>query len=119
MSEFTYDVKKVVEFLGGGIDESIVFNLIGIFVKSVEDEFPALEAAVNSNDRAQIHKVGHKLKGSSANLGFEAFRKLCEDLEQHARHDQDFDYTGTFAKLIKEKELIENWYNSEKSNYGL
>ena len=80
MSEFTYDVKKVVEFLGGGIDESIVFNLIGIFVKSVEDEFPALEAAVNSNDRPQIHKVGHKLKGSSANLGFEAFRKLCEDL---------------------------------------
>lgn len=119
MSEFNYDVKKVVEFLGGGIDESIVFNLIGIFVQSVEDEFPAFEKAINENDKPQIHKVGHKLKGSSANLGFESFRKLCEDLEQNARYDREFDYKGTFEKLIKEKELIENWYNREKSNYGL
>ncbi len=119
MDKLDYDVKKVVEFLGGGIDESIVFNLIGIFVKSVEDEFPALEAAVSKDDRPQIHKVGHKLKGSSANLGFESFRKLCEDLEQHARHDKDFDYAGTFEKLVKEKELIENWYNAEKSKYGM
>lgn len=119
MSEFNYNVDKVVEFLGGGIDKAMVFSLIGIFVKSVEDEFPAFEIAVNNNDRPMIHKIGHKLKGSSANLGFESFRKLCEDLEQHARHDKDFDYAGTFAKLIEEKKLIENWYNSEKVNYGL
>lgn len=119
MSEFNYNVDKVVEFLGGGIDKVIVFNLIGIFVKSVESDFPAFEEAVNSNDRQQIHKIGHKLKGSSANLGFETFRKLCEELEQHARHNKDFDYKGTFEKLVEEKKLIENWYDSEKSNYGL
>lgn len=119
MSDFSYDVKKVVEFLGGGIDETIVFSLIGIFVKSIADEFPALEAAVNSVDKEQIHKVGHKLKGSSASLGFESFRKLCEDLEQNARNDRDFDYKGTFSKLIEEKDLIESWYNQEKSKYGM
>ena len=119
MSELKYDIKKVVEFLGGGIDETIVASLIGIFVSSVNDEFPAFAEAVAADDRPAIHKIGHKLKGSSANLGFESFRKLCEDLEQHARHDKDFDYAGTFEKLVKEKELIENWYNAEKSKYGM
>lgn len=119
MSELEYDIKKVVEFLGGGIDETIVASLIGIFVTSVNDEFPAFAEAVVSDDRPAIHKIGHKLKGSSANLGFESFRKLCEDLEQHARNNLDFDYKTTFEQLGVEKKKIEDWYSSVKSSYGL
>ena len=119
MSELKYDIKKVVEFLGGGIDETIVASLIGIFVSSVNDEFPAFAEAVAADDRPTIHKIGHKLKGSSANLGFESFRKLCEDLEQHARNDLDFDYKATFEKLGTEKQAIEEWFASVKADYGL
>lgn len=119
MSEFNYDIKQVVDFLGGGIDENIVFNLIGVFVKSVNDEMPLLKEAVDQLNKPQIHKVGHKLKGSSANLGFESFRKLCESLEQNARHDFEYDYAGTLAKLLVEKESIEKWYESEKANNGM
>ena len=111
MSELKYDIKKVVEFLGGGIDATIV--------SSVNDEFPAFAEAVAADDRPAIHKIGHKLKGSSANLGFESFRKLCEDLEQHARNDLDFDYKATFEKLGTEKQAIEEWFASVKADYGL
>ncbi len=119
MGEFKYNIKEVVDFLGGGLDEAIVFNLITVFIKSINDELPVLGKAVEENDRPMIHKVGHKLKGSSANLGFERFRKLCEDLEQHARHDLDFNYEASFKLLLNEKDEIINWYNSEKSKYGL
>ena len=37
MNELKYDIKKIVEFLGGGIDETIIASLIGIFVSSVKD----------------------------------------------------------------------------------
>ncbi len=119
MSELKYDIKKVVEFLGGGIDETIVASLIGIFVSSINDEFPVFAEAVTANDRSVIYKIGHKLKGSSANLGFESFRKICEDLEQHARNDLDFDYKAAFEKLGIEKQSIEEWFSSVKANYGL
>ncbi len=119
MSELNYDIKKVVEFLGGGIDETIVASLIGIFISSINDEFPAFAEAIATDDKPTIHKIGHKLKGSSANLGFETFRKLCEDLEQHAKNNLDFDYSTTFEKLGVEKQAIENWFALEKANYGL
>lgn len=119
MSELKYDIKKVVEFLGGGIDETIVASLIGIFVSSVNDEFPAFAEAIAADDKPSIHKIGHKLKGSSANLGFESFRKICEDLEQHARNNLDFDYKTAFEKLGTEKKAIEDWFSSVKADYGL
>ena len=119
MNELKYDIKKIVEFLGGGIDETIIASLIGIFVSSVNDEFPAFAEAVAAHPRSAIHKIGHKLKGSSANLGFEYFRKLCEDLEQHARNDLDFDYKAAFEQLGTEKQSIEEWFDSVKADYGL
>lgn len=119
MSKLKYDIKNVVEFLGEGIDETIVASLIEMFVSSFNNEFSAFAEAVASEDRPAIHKIGHKLKGSSANLGFEDFRKLCEDLEQHARNDLDFDYRSTFEKLCIERQAIEEWFNSVKGNYGL
>ncbi len=119
MDKFDYNIRNIVEFLGGGINDALVFNLIGVFVKSLNDEMPVLSEAVINLDKPRIHKIGHKLKGSSANLGFERFRKLCEELEQHARHDLDFDYAGVFSYLQEEKTAIENWYNSEKDKYTI
>ena len=52
-------------------------------------------------------------------LGFEYFRKLCEDLEQHARNDLDFDYKAAFEQLGTEKQSIEEWFDSVKADYGL
>ena len=57
MNELKYDIKKIVEFLGGGIDETIIASLIGIFVSSVNDEFPAFAEAVAADDRSAIHKI--------------------------------------------------------------
>ncbi len=119
MDDEQYSIQKVIKFLGGGIDEATIAMLVSVFVSSVNSDFPALIEAINNDDKNNIHKIGHKFKGSSANLGFETFRKLCEDLEQHARNNLDFDYKNTFEKLVVEKDSIESWFNSIKSNYGL
>lgn len=119
MDKSKYDINNVVEFLGGEIEEEVVASLVGMFVSSINEEFPLFAEAVVSDNRPTIHSIGHKLKGSSASLGFEDFRKLCEDLEQHARKDLDFDYKSTFNKLCSEKQAIVEWFNSIKDNYGL
>lgn len=106
----SYDIQAIADFLGGGITVEIAKMLVGTFVGSINEEVPLLQKAVEERDLLNIHKVGHKLKGSSANLGFEEFRSLCEALEQHARNNLEFDYKGTFTKLLEEKGNIEAWY---------
>lgn len=112
MSSFSYNLQSIADLIGGGITLDIASMLVGTFVGSINEEVPLLQAAVENGDLPSIHKVGHKLKGSSANLGFEEFRSLCEALEQHARNNLDFDYKTTFSKLLEEKAKIEAWYNS-------
>ena len=114
MGEFNYKIEDVVNFLGGGLDESIVMSLIELFVNSVNEEFNNFQQAIENNDLDAIHKIGHKLKGSSANLGFEKFRSLCEILEKNAKQHTDYDYKSVFENLKTEKALIEEWYNSTK-----
>ena len=114
MKDFTYNIDDVINFLGGGLDKSIVMSLIEVFIQSVNDEFPKFQEAIEQNNLERIHKIGHKLKGSSANLGFEKFRSLCEILEKSAKQHTDCDYASVFNDLKNEKILIEDWYNSNK-----
>lgn len=107
MNELKYDIKKQWSFRGG-IDETIIASLIGIFVSSVNDEFPAFAEAVAADDRSAIHKIGHKLKGSSANLGFEYFRKLCEDLGDMQERIQILTTKPHLNNLAQKSSLLKN-----------
>lgn len=64
----------------------ILSDLIPSFVQSRAEEFVELEKAVNEQDFERISRLGHKLKGSSLNYGFQHLGELCEEFEQAGRN---------------------------------
>lgn len=64
-------------------DDDIVTELINIFEKHSPETIDLLSEAIRADDRPQVVKLAHKLKGSCANLGAEYMRNLCQDLEEN------------------------------------
>lgn len=83
-------------------EDDIVTELINIFVKHSPETLDLLSDAVKADDRPQVVKLAHKLKGSCANLGAEYMRNLCQDLEEN----------GTSMDAAKMNSMIEEVKNA-------
>lgn len=60
---------------------ALVKRLVASFVRSSEDSLTRLASATASDDRAQLHALAHKLKGTSGTFGAVQFSRLAQLLE--------------------------------------
>jgi HPt (histidine-containing phosphotransfer) domain-containing protein len=65
-------------------------DLVPGFLENRRRDVRTLEAALHQNDLAQIHIIGHRMKGDGGGYGFDAISILGASLEQAAaREDRD------------------------------
>lgn len=74
---------QVLQDLGeAAAGRRLLASLIAIFVSEGLGTLAALSEACSRGDRHSLVRLAHKFKGSSAQLGGEAVRQLCEALEE-------------------------------------
>ncbi len=66
-------------------DESLVKELINLFIEDFYVKFNHLQKAVTEEDFNIIQEIGHSLKGASANLGLTSLQEVSFQLEMAGR----------------------------------
>ena len=73
------DYAEVLERIGG--DRAFLEELLKIYVEDYEEKSTLIREALVSQDFGSVQKLGHSLKGSSANLSLVFLQKASLDLE--------------------------------------
>ena len=86
--EYTvFDNARTMEEFGLSKEEADEF--IVELITQVEDEMPALEAAVEVHDAKQIEDISHMVKGSATNLGIGGIADVLIDFNTYMKSDND------------------------------
>lgn len=89
-------------------EPDLVAELVDIFVQTSPDMLDDIKKSVEARDFIAIKKSGHKLKGSSGNLGAEALSELCSQLEIKGANQDDSDIDGLCERIFtSHKEVVE------------
>ncbi len=67
-----------VQELKDDLGEEDFQEIVSLFLEEVEEKLAALAA----NTKLELSDDLHFLKGSAANIGFESFRAMCEQMER-------------------------------------
>lgn len=71
--------------LNPGDNDEFLRELVGIYLEDTPQRIAELEQSLAANDSAKFIRAAHSIKGSSANLGATALRRVAERLENQAR----------------------------------
>lgn len=82
-------IRALVE-LGGEEDPGLVEELVELFVDDASRRVQGILAALEHGDFEAIARAAHALKSAAANLGAFTFSGACRELENRARHGDDF-----------------------------
>jgi HPt (histidine-containing phosphotransfer) domain-containing protein len=85
-----------------GDDTDFVAELIELFFDTTRDLIPQLKTAVTSNDLPTIHRISHRLKGSSGNVGAFCLSHICEEMEMAAKIKAELNFPKQFILLEQE-----------------
>jgi HPt (histidine-containing phosphotransfer) domain-containing protein len=72
---------KNFEDMDGDSGESLLTEVIALYLEVSPKSFEQIEAAVKAEDRKGMYQTAHSLKSSSGNLGAIRLAALCEALE--------------------------------------
>ncbi len=94
---------KEIQDLG---DESLVKELMGIYLNDSTQSLNDIESALASNDVNLLRESSHKLKGSSANLGIKQVHRISAEIENLARANDLFTAKKLSASLFDQFEKV-------------
>jgi len=86
------------------LNKEVVKKLVDVYFDSVKDDLKSLKEAIEKNSFEDIHKISHKISGSSINLKMKDIASLAQEIEKNAINKINIDYKEKFEKL---KNLIE------------
>lgn len=107
-----FNKSELVDRFGG--DESIVSVIIPAFLEDTEKLLLQLNSAIESDNFKEIGRLGHSMKGASANVGCESFMALAYSVELAGKESDDSQLStlvpllnNTFSELkVRLKEEI-------------
>ena len=76
--------KRMKDLIEWG-DESLVAELVEIFLKDTPPRMTAIVESLRTDDVKMLVHASHALKGSSANMGANALATVCGELERLGR----------------------------------
>ncbi len=71
--------------LNPGDNDEFLRELVGIYLEDTPVRIAELETGLAAGDAEKVVRAAHSIKGSSANLGAAALRRVAEHLEHNAR----------------------------------
>jgi len=94
---------KLLEDIGG--DEALLLELAQTFVMELLPRMDLLDAALAAGDRAEVRRVAHLIKGSSASFGAPALAAAAAVAEEVAVAGSD-DLTGPVGAMKQAAEQV-------------
>ena len=82
-------------------DNPIYMELVGEFVKSIDEKKQEFLDAVNSKDRKNMLAVAHKFKGNFATYGFSVVAQIIEKIEAALKDPQQWDNIQSDPQFIE------------------
>jgi HPt (histidine-containing phosphotransfer) domain-containing protein len=81
------DTKVIAEFkaMMGENAETILVEIIDCYLENAHQHIETIARAISQNDTAELRRVSHTLKSSSATLGATKLATLCQELETLSR----------------------------------
>ncbi|MFO7981308.1 MAG: Hpt domain-containing protein [Candidatus Aminicenantes bacterium] len=107
------DLEKVMERVGQ--DKEFLYELLNIYTEDFPENIKELEQSIAQKKHDSIQRLGHYLKGSSANLGLielekESFTMECAGKEKDTQKAQK-----TLKKLQSEFDILKKYIKEEMS----
>ncbi len=91
------DALAIIERMGG---RDLVVKLVAMFAQTARERVERLNRLLAADDRVQLSRVAHALKGSAAQLGAEHLRDLCASLERDAATLHRDQLTGRVTAIV-------------------
>lgn len=114
ISTIDRDVIANLKDLGGPEYQSLLIELVTIYVTETDKLMERLDGALKELDYDELSKVSHRLKSSSANLGALALGEMCAVLEIQSRskevddpHGQVHQIKDCYRKVRSDLETIQ------------
>jgi signal transduction histidine kinase/CheY-like chemotaxis protein/putative methionine-R-sulfoxide reductase with GAF domain len=99
------DPEALADLEAGGGPE-LLTELIGLFGEDAPRAVARIRLAVEGGDAAELTRVAHALKGSSATLGARAMSVTCGALEAGGRAGRATDLAPTLAELERQTDDV-------------
>jgi PAS domain S-box-containing protein len=80
-SQQVLDRPALLDRVGG--DETILAEIVKVFLEDTPRQIQAMEAAAGADDRLTLRRLAHSLKGSAGTVGANALQATALALEQH------------------------------------
>jgi CheY-like chemotaxis protein len=80
--------REVVDGIRDALDASMRARLLDTFAESLHDCLERIQSALERDDRAELSRAAHLLKGGSATIGARALSQACHTLERLATSDR-------------------------------
>ena len=90
MTALDHEQIEVLSSMNDDGDDSILTELVTLFVKENEPRFKDIEQCCQKKDAAELRKHVHFIAGSTANIGLQRVSTLCRQVER-AILDQSFE----------------------------
>lgn len=81
------------------------------YLKNVEENIPALYAAVEEKDFSGVYKTAHYLLGGSRNLGLLKLSEICTGLQDNATRDNHDNVRELVVALERELPMVKAYVN--------
>ncbi|MFM9912086.1 MAG: DAHL domain-containing protein [Methylophilaceae bacterium] len=102
-----FDVSHLKQMLGD--DETIIQELLQIFISSTAPMLDQMGAAVAAQHFAETKKLGHQLKGSAANLGATRLQELAKELEAASLAEDSTQLTTVYGSIRASFDELAVW----------
>lgn len=86
------------------------------YLKNVENNIPALYAAVEENDFSGVYKTAHYLLGGSRNLGLQKLSEICTGLQDSANLDNHDNVRELVIALERELPLVKAYVDDMRGS---
>ncbi len=107
------DLPSALERIGG--DESLLQELINIYVEDFLEKNDLLRKAIDHGDFTTIREIGHSLKGSSGNLSLTYLHKTSYQIEMAGREEDIERARYHFQLLNKQFTELKNFFPSRRN----
>ena len=110
-SKSPIDLSSVMERIGG--DESFLKELLNLYIEDFSEKFEELKEAIDQQNFETIQKLGHTLKGSSANLSLPSLQEAFFEMEKAGREKNIAMAQQTLSLLDSEFQRLKEFLNNK------
>lgn len=102
-----FDTTHLKQMLGD--DETVIQELLQIFVSSTAPMLDQMGAAVTNQQFSETKKLGHQLKGSAANLGATTLQELAKQLEAASLAEDSTQLNAVYGSIRTNFDELAVW----------